>query len=457
MKRKILLGMIMGTLALTACTSGIPSIGSKDDLSQGNASGTVSSSDAASEDAENGSGITAAGPDASGADYSSIDFDAIYDPIIREHLKVIQKGYDSGETYEYLLDGVKEEVINTTNPYPDMEIGCTIKDITDDGIPELLIGKNVGVETGNPLAHLYGAFSLDSNMEPYVLVENTDIDPVRFTFFRRYESYVGDKSGDTRIARTKKILKEKYGEEFDVFDIKSDGPSWDATVSPVNNPEVLFALKFEADRISGSSTYNPSGYARGYLCYLVEKKLQEDLDDIIPGAYVRVTEITRIDWNDDTLDFRNMSLEEMMDNITKYDYEGVGPVIYADIYIDQSVTPAADYEAEYKYFTETVDQYIEENKMFPLIIGFTKLKTSAYYNTIDHLSRSRHWDNGYEKAMGVGTAPDYYQSGVYGPNSSDVGNPPNIAANFLKESEGYIGSYTEYERRRKLLDQATQN
>ncbi|MCR4697182.1 MAG: hypothetical protein K5654_07695, partial [Lachnospiraceae bacterium] len=54
--------------------------------------------------------------------------------------------------------------------------------------------------------------------------------------------------GLSREEITKNALKNKYGEEFNVYEIESDGPTWNATVSPVNNPDVLFEVSLNADR-----------------------------------------------------------------------------------------------------------------------------------------------------------------------------------------------------------------
>lgn len=385
------------------------------------------------------------------------DYDTLYDPIIQEHLQVVQKGYDSSGNYKFLLDGVKNAVLQSTNRNLDLEIGVAIKDITGDDIPELLIGENINVETGNGKGHIYGAFSY-SNNDFYCEMENTDMEMIRFTPIRYYESYVGDGSSDTRIARTKKILKQEYGEDFDVFEIDSDGPGWDATVSPVNNPEILFGEGFDFGGLDITSmSANPHGYYRGYLCYLAEKKIQSDLEDIIPGAYIRVNDVTCVDW-DNTIDFRGMSLEEMLDKITFYDSETVHAGFDVDIFIDESVKPTADYEAEYKYFDETINDLADANKMLPVSVSFRKLKRGNFYKTKEYLSTDRDWDSLFEYAMGLNHDGDlgFYEWGIFSPDSDEVGNPPNIAACFEKAYEGYIGSLEEYERRRKLLDKSKQ-
>ena len=53
--------------------------------------------------------------------------------------------------------------------------------------------------------------------------------------------------GLTKESITRKALKDKYGEEFSVYELDVDGPEWYATVSPLNNSEILFNARISSD------------------------------------------------------------------------------------------------------------------------------------------------------------------------------------------------------------------
>lgn len=89
----------------------------------------------------------AAAPTPEEADPEEPDFLEIYAPILQENLDLILFGYDPDKRYMYMSTGLMECVM-----YEDREdlldqVGYVIEDISGDGIPELMIGRNIIYET----------------------------------------------------------------------------------------------------------------------------------------------------------------------------------------------------------------------------------------------------------------------------------------------------------------------
>ncbi len=70
------------------------------------------------------------------------DYEAIYAPILKEVLDTIQNGYDYDAEYDYVLNGLMEEIMYGETDELLESIGYVIMDINKDKVPELLIGKN---------------------------------------------------------------------------------------------------------------------------------------------------------------------------------------------------------------------------------------------------------------------------------------------------------------------------
>ncbi len=72
-----------------------------------------------------------------------VDYEAIYEPVLKENYDALVNGYDYEKDYKYLSSGVMEALTyeNDNNMLLD-EMGYIIEDISGDGIPELMIGRN---------------------------------------------------------------------------------------------------------------------------------------------------------------------------------------------------------------------------------------------------------------------------------------------------------------------------
>ncbi|MCR4656158.1 MAG: hypothetical protein K5770_08025 [Lachnospiraceae bacterium] len=70
------------------------------------------------------------------------DYDAVYAPVLTEVVNAIKDGYDYDKEYDYVLNGLMEEIMYGEPDELLESIGYVIMDINDDGVPELLIGKD---------------------------------------------------------------------------------------------------------------------------------------------------------------------------------------------------------------------------------------------------------------------------------------------------------------------------
>lgn len=241
----------------------------------------------------------------------------------------------------------------------------------------------------------------------------------------------------------KRGLKAKYNEKFVVHEISGTGLDWEATVSPVNSPELVFKASFFSD-----GTVERDGYFRAYVGHLMEEILKNDLYRFYPDSFIRVDSVG-LNWEGNaTQDFREMNLEETLASSSRF--EGSYSGCFVDIFINKDVGSRGNYEEEYYYFTNTIDEYIEEKKMIPLKIVFYKTDTETINRLEEYFKKDIDNDSIYAQVLGV----EYFELGIHTKNGIDLGNPPNISACFDKDEDGFIGEFSEYKRRRELLENA---
>ncbi len=174
--------------------------------------------------------------------------------------------------------------------------------------------------------------------------------------------------------------------------------------------------------------------------------MREDLEQFFPGAFVHVSSV-EIRWEGGDVDFKSLSIEEIIDQSSMEGISTAGCHFY--VFIDKEKGTKKDYQAEYKYFTETVDEYIELKRMIPLIVTFVKVDSSTIERLKGYLSKDLDYDGIFEKeVLGV----DDFRMGINYFNRTDLGNPTNVVACFDKEADGWIGDYKEYIRRRELFE-----
>jgi len=247
------------------------------------------------------------------------------------------------------------------------------------------------------------------------------------------------KIGKSKEDVAKEVLKNKYNEEFIVHEIDSFPDGFDATVSPVNNPEVLFIARMGNDGESETDDYYVSYYEN-----LVNRKLSEELNCFFPGCYVRTTiKSSDIEIQGNII---GLNLNEILRKIT----ENGGDVGYGIclIYINKERMINSDYIGEYQFFSTTIDKEVEERSMIPICIQLYWLDEETVDRIQNYYKKDIDWDETFEsEILGV----ENYKYGINSENGTDVGNPPNISASFLKDREGET-NVDEYIRRRELLE-----
>ncbi len=249
------------------------------------------------------------------------------------------------------------------------------------------------------------------------------------------------KQKPSRVDTTKAALQAKYGEEFNVRIDESYSEVFYVTCSPVNNPEVVFEAKM-SDTDTDVAYIGYDDYYERYTASLINEIFERDLQKFFPGAYFRTEVTCATEQIEQYTSISNRSLEEMMNNKP----EGYVGSVGLDIYVDASVGTTKQYEAEYRYFWETVERYVQENKMFPVTVCIVKLDTATLSQVKEYFKENAIIYN-YESLLGGRL------DGVGGTKATDAGNPPSMAACF---NENYIEieNVEEYIRRREIWEDA---
>lgn len=244
---------------------------------------------------------------------------------------------------------------------------------------------------------------------------------------------------------TKRALKKEYNESFVIHEIDAWGFDWEATVSPVNLPDVVFKT-----RILPTGEVEDSAYFQEYVNYLLEELLANDIQEFFPDSCIEM-ERTCLRWEgDSSFDFRNMNIEEIMDHSEAYE----GPIFsgcYLNIYVNKNVGSTKEYEKEYEFFTNTIDEYVEEKKMLPVTVTIYYITPGAVQKIEEYLKKDADRDRIFEKQI---AGEDRIETGITEPGRSELGNPPNITVCFKKDKDLFVDSFDEYKRRRELLENA---
>lgn len=260
--------------------------------------------------------------------------------------------------------------------------------------------------------------------------------------------------GYSRLSDKGKVnaaLKKVYGEEFIVHEIDYDRWLIDkATVSPCAYPDVVFTASLG---LENELSYD--NYDQAFLGYLIEQELRTDLEPFFPGSYIHVSHAYADVNNNGSLDFRTMSIKEILDN-SGLEYLSYGehlfqPTCDVDIYVDKAVGTTEDYEGEYEYFSKTIADKVSKNEMLPLCVSIYMVDKDTIDRLKDYNSKDLDYDHYfYETVLGV----EDYELGVISEDTSDLGNPSNMSAVFADAYPAYLDNFDEYARRRKLLESA---
>lgn len=163
----------------------------------------------------------------------------------------------------------------------------------------------------------------------------------------------------TREEVVEKLLEKRYGEEFVVHKTWSSGDSY-ATCSPKNNRDVVFEVRFSKD---DGKIWNDR-YVNAVVSFQISRKLEEELQEYFPGCYVHSNG-----------DYRDHDRYLSFSNI-----QSVTPEMYTERYPEESFTVRVYVEREklqqdmiekeYRYFSEILQEEMEEGMIPELTILF---------------------------------------------------------------------------------------
>ncbi|GEM_PF-6266751 len=249
------------------------------------------------------------------------------------------------------------------------------------------------------------------------------------------------KSSDKII---KESLKNKYGEDFIIHETKTLPGGFDATVSPVSNPEILFVARIQSD-----GTYSFDDYDKRYVDYLLRKKLEKDFAPFFPDVAIFVD--SKFSFTDENIDYTGSSLKELIEGMNN----GDGYIKEASVYVfvNFDVGTTKKYAEEYDYLTDILDQEIKNNEMIPLKISFFRVDSETKERIKEYFSEDIDID-GYFVSEIVKANEDDFWEGVRDKNQTELGNPPRIVVCFGKDIWKDYLDVEEYTRRRELLETA---
>ncbi len=228
---------------------------------------------------------------------------------------------------------------------------------------------------------------------------------------------------------TKEALRIKYNEEFVVHEINTTsygGGRFQATVSPINNPEVLFDIDMIDDGRSMGDDY-----IQRYTAKLMNDILKEDLKQFFSDAFIR----SEVKFNtiDESQEFRNCDLQEITGNAENGELD-------LEIYVNKKVGSTKEFEKEYDYFSKGIEKYEKEGKMFPVTVSIIFVDRDTEERVREYFKHDLDYDSRYyEKALGV----EKFELWEEEKGVIDIGNPPNISACFDKKYS-YIESKERY-------------
>ncbi|MCM1185897.1 MAG: hypothetical protein NC251_05040 [Lachnoclostridium sp.] len=177
----------------------------------------------------------------------------------------------------------------------------------------------------------------------------------------------------SREEAAKKLLEERYGEEFVVHQTWSSGDSY-AVCSPKNNRNVVFELRFSEDV---GKIWNDR-YVSNVVSLQISEKLQKELGKYFPDCYVHV----QGDYNvgDSYLgfsDIQSVTPEMYIERYPRADFT-------VRVYVEKEKLRSDTIEKEYLYFSESLQEEMENGKL-------PRLTILVYYVDSEQKSRLRNY------------------------------------------------------------------
>ncbi|MCM1327775.1 MAG: hypothetical protein NC094_02755 [Bacteroidales bacterium] len=199
----------------------------------------------------------------------------------------------------------------------------------------------------------------------------------------------------TKETAAKKLLEQRYGEEFVVHRTWSSGSSY-AVCSPKNNKDVVFEISFSED----IDTIWSDRYLDAVVSLQISRKLEKELQIYFPGCYVHSIG----DYADDN---RYLSFS---------DIQSVTPEMYTERYPDESFAVYVYVEPEnlqqdtvgeeYLYFSETLREEMED-ELLPRLTILVYYVDAGQQNRLKQYFRTSDWQVGHTTYKDIIGAKSY--------------------------------------------------
>ena len=186
----------------------------------------------------------------------------------------------------------------------------------------------------------------------------------------------------TREEVAKKLLEERYGEEFVVHKTWSSGDSY-ATCSPKNNRNVVFEVRFSKD----NGKIWSDRYVESVVSLQISQKLRKELQKYFLGCYVHVTKGNKNNSNYLSFDDILSVTPEMY--VERYPQDSY----VASVYVERDKLQYDTIEEEYQYFSETLQEKMEEGLLPNITIHFYYVN-AGQQNQIRQYFRTYDWEYG---------------------------------------------------------------
>ena len=222
-------------------------------------------------------------------------------------------------------------------------------------------------------------------------------------------------------------LEDQYGEEFIVVS--------DKYYAPKNNPDLVFSRD----------------YHKAYVAKMIEAKLQEELKEFYPGAYIYVDPDDVYMSLKDDYTFQGTTLKDNIVRAGGVDFRGDYPDrCYMHIMLNKDVGTPGKYEEEYKYFTEQIMNEIRNNEMLPLSIDYLWVDGATIERAKQYLKKSPYDLSGSMDTQVWGFDYDFHHVDY---EKGEMGNPPSFNANFYPPGSEYkLIEKEQFIRLRKMLE-----
>ncbi len=155
-------------------------------------------------------------------------------------------------------------------------------------------------------------------------------------------------------------LRNKYEEEFIITEIINEGDVFSCTASPASNPNLKFKVRMQNDGYCLEDDY-----FQAYFGDKVIDTLEPYINSFYQDSYIQLLDVDG-QWKS-SKDFRTMDMEDI---INESHCKGV--ILY--VFINGKIGTKQEYEKEYEFYTDKIDEMINQGNMVPIGIYFYYLK-----------------------------------------------------------------------------------